>query len=345
VDEDDPEALAPGTGRIVSLSATGAVTPASCACCLAPPTSSQREDRGAESLIIPYCGECLRHASARTTRNLAVVVASLLIAGTLSFALPILSGALPLVPDVVVVLVLALLPVLVRSTLRMRPRPNHSSRERAAWWIADGQLACTNARWAGELGRANSAELRAAALPRAPFPLWLGLGPVSALVMAPFGWYLHHPLVRVLDLNETRIVLTVDGRPVTSVEPTSSESPLAGVEVRIPAGEHDLAAIASDGRELHRARVRIQSGRRHLYAPSGVRHCFWLEETRYGRLGSELGAIDPLTGSARFWVLPRRVDTWFAPNPEPRADRQSSGGVLVALRQSPCSEAPPARTP
>lgn len=345
MDEDDREALDPGTGRIVSLSAAGAVTPASCACCLAPPTSSRREDRAADSLIIPYCGECLRHASARTTRNLAVVVASLLCAGTLSFALPILNGALPLALDVALVVILAFAPVLLRLTLRPRPRPNHSSRERAAWWTAEGELVCTNARWAGELSRANSAELRPAAVSGPPFPFWLGLGPASALVMATLGWYLHHPVVRVLDLNETRVVLTVDGRPVTSVEPTSSESPSAGVEVRIPAGEHELAAIGSDGNELHHARVRIQSGRRHLYAPAGVRHCFWLEETRYGRLGSELGAIDPLTGAERFWVLPRRVDTWFAPNPEATADRQSSGGVLIALRQAPCTEAPPVRAP
>lgn len=332
-------------GRIVSLSATAAVTPASCACCLASPTSSRKEAVGEQSLIVPYCGECLRHASARTTRNLAVVVPSLLVAGTLSFALPIASGALPLVLAVALIVLLSAAPVVLRLGVRLKPRPHHSARERAAWWIREGELACTSTRWAGELARGNSAELRAARLSGPPFPFWLALGPVSALVMAPLGWYLHHPVVRILDLNETRIVVTVDGRPLASVEPTSSESALAGVEVRLPAGEHELVATSPDGAEVHRARVRIQSGRRHLYAPAGTRHCFWLEETRYGRLGSELGAIDPLTGRERFWVLPRRVDTWFAPNPEPTADRQSSGGVLVALRQAPCSEAPRARTP
>lgn len=331
-------------GRIVSLSAPHAITPASCACCLAAPTSSRLEDLGTRSLIVPYCGECLRHASARTTRNLAVTVASLLVAGTLAFALPIVSGAIPLVVDVAIVILLSLAPLLLRLGVRAKPRPNHSSRERAAWWVREGELACTNVRWAGELAKGNGAELRAATLAGPRLPYWLALGPVWALVMATLGWYLHHPVVRILDLNETRIVVTVDGRVLASVEPTSSESALAGVEVRIPAGEHELVARSSDGVEVHRARVRIQSGRRHLYAPGGIRHCFWLEETRYGRLGNQPFAVDPLTGAERFWVLPRRVDTWFAPNPEPTADRQSSGGVLTALRQAPCSEMPRSRT-
>jgi hypothetical protein len=299
--------------------------------------------RAAHSLIVPYCGECLRHASAQTTRNLAAVVASCLIAGTLAFSLPIATGALGLIADVAIVFGIALIPLVVRLSVRARPRPNHASAERAVWWSGDGELYCANARWARELAEANSAEMRSARVSEPRFASWLLVGPLSGLVLAPAGWYLHHPQVRVLDLNETRIALYVDGRHVADVEPTSAESTLAGIEIRIPAGEHELEARGPDGNAIHKARVNVRSGRHHLYAPGGERHCFWLEEARYGRLGSEPARVDPLTGVERFWVLPRRVDTWFAPNPAPPSEQQWSGGVLVALRQALCSEAPAER--
>jgi len=35
------------------------------------------------------------------------------------------------------------------------------------------------------------------------------------------------------------------------------------------------------------------------------------------------------------------IDTWFSPNPAAQsADVRSTGGVLTALRQAPCSAAP-----
>ncbi len=328
------------SGRIVALEAVGAVTPALCACCGGSPSTSRREVRNADALIVPYCGPCLRHVSARTTRNLAATVSSILLVGALSFALPIFRGALSLMVDVVLVLVAASIPIFVRLVLGARAKPNHVSAERAVWWLRDGELACKNARWAAELARANDAESRPASLSEPRLDAWLALGPLSALVLGPAAWYLHHPLVRVLDLNETRIELLVDGQRVAEIEPTSAESSAAGIDVRMPAGEHEVSAVGPEGNTVHSARVRVQSGRRHLYVPGGDRYCFWLEEARYGRAGRAEATVEPLTGSARFWVLPRRIDTWFAPNPSPPADEVSSGGVLLALRQAPCNEAP-----
>jgi hypothetical protein len=334
VDDEEP------SGRIVALEAVGAVTPPLCACCGGSPSTTRREERGARSLIVPYCGPCLRHVSARTTRNLAATVSSVLLAGALSFALPIARGSFSLSVDVAIVLLSASLPIVIRFALGARAKPNHVSAERAVWWSKEGELACKNPRWASELARANEAESRPASLSEPRLDVWLALGPLSALVLGPAAWYLHHPLVRVLDLNETRIELLVDGQRVAEVEPTSAESSAAGIDVRIPAGEHEVSAVGPAGNTIHTARVRVQSGRRHLYVPGGDRYCFWLEEARYGRAGRQEAAVEPLAGTTRFWVLPRRVDTWFAPNPSPPADQVSSGGVLLALRQAPCSEAP-----
>ena len=54
------------------------------------------------------------------------------------------------------------------------------------------------------------------------------------------------------------------------------------------------------------------------------------------------GAAISNESDARFdAVLPGGIDTWFAPNPgtaDPNA--RSSGGLLTALRQAPCTEAP-----
>lgn len=66
----------------------------------------------------------------------------------------------------------------------------------------------------------------------------------------------------------------------------------------------------------------------------------------YGRHGGRGTVVLPLAGADGFWVLPRRVDTWFAPNPPATGpDQRSSGGILVALRQSPCARAPRGTAP
>jgi len=86
--------------------------------------------------------------------------------------------------------------------------------------------------------------------------------------------------------------------------------------------------------------VRLVSGAMHFYAPASNGYCFWLEHTHYGRAKSFENDIEPLAGPSRFWVLARRVDTWFSPNPPATDDDRSTGGSLTALRQGPCNVAP-----
>jgi hypothetical protein len=99
---------------------------------------------------------------------------------------------------------------------------------------------------------------------------------------------------------------------------------------------------AVDGSALAHLLVEFQSGATHLFAPGAVATCFWLETTGYGQEQLVKPSYQPLPSEDHFWVLPGGIDTWFAANPAP-SDPQShsSGGLLTALRQAPCAEAPP----
>jgi hypothetical protein len=137
------------------------------------------------------------------------------------------------------------------------------------------------------------------------------------------------------------VEVSVDGRLAIFLEPTSGESPAAGVELRVPSGTRELVVrSAADGRLLSRQTARFEGGREHLFAPGSDGYCFWLESTGYGRARTERALRQPLEGEEKFWILPRGVDTWFAPNP-PAGEQsvRASGGVLTALRQAPCAEA------
>ena len=129
------------------------------------------------------------------------------------------------------------------------------------------------------------------------------------------------------------LTVTMGRAPAPPASAATTESASAGVDVTIPAGWRDLEARSIRGERLATARVRIQAGRQHLFAPGSPGYCFWLESTTYGR---RVGAtrIEPLEGHGRFWTLPQGVDTWFVPNPPAAsADAVSTGGVLTALRQ------------
>lgn len=332
------------TGRAITLGATDGVAPGGCACCGDAASSSRLESGPRGSLIVPYCARCLRHASARNTRVLAALVASALLAVTAAFALPLAWPWVPLVVHVMVTLVVSCVPIAIRFVAPKRRLPGHSASERAVWWQADGTLACTNARWAEALVKSASGSELSPLAPREPrFSPWFVAGPLVALFGGTTSWLMHHPIVRVLNLTDSRIEVVVDGRAELSVEPTSSESPSAGVEVRWPTGEHQLQARSAEGAVVSDARGMLESGSRHLYAPGSRGYCFWLEETRYGRAGAQAPRLEALPADRELWVLPPGIDTWFSENPAPAAaDARSSGGVLLALRQSRCRQAPPA---
>lgn len=333
--------------RLVALSPEGAVLPGLCACCGGTADSSRvevRESDGA-SVIVPYCSDCQHHASGVSTRALAVALASSLLAVTLAAGLPLL-GELPAVAYTLIVLAGALLPLAVGALWRRGPARGHRARGRAVWWLRTGELVCVNPHFAAELSVTSGTGVERRTLSEPVFSAWVWVGVILALVTAPFFYVLYHPRVRVVDLTGRRLVIVLDGRAVASVEPTSAESPAAGVDLRLPSGRHRLEARDSSGRVVSDTTVRIQSGADHLYAPGSDGYCFWLETNGYGRAGSPGPAIRPLRGDRRFWVLPVDVDTWFAPNPAPaRADDRSSGGVLTALRQARCADAPAAARP
>lgn len=342
-------AAAPGVeARVLAVPPHGLVLPGDCACCGGAAASSRVEIRSSDgaSLVVPYCTDCQRHVSAVATRTLAVTVASCLLAGTLAATLPLLDETLGAVAYGAIVLAGALAPLFGALVWPRRRAPGHTAAGRAVWWLADGRLACTNPRWAAGLAVEAGVESRRQTVGERVFSPWMLAGLLLALGAAPFLYWLYHPLVRVVDLTGARIEVRLDGRAVASVQPTSAESPAAGVELRLPAGKHLLESRDAHGHVVARAEVFIHSGAEHLYAPDARGYCFWLETTGYGRAGAQGPVIRPLAGRARFWALPLDVDTWFSPNPPPsRDDVRSSGGELTALRQAPCGEAPAAARP
>lgn len=330
-------------GRAVALPGDRAVVPQICACCAADGVRGVLERRGASDVFIPYCDGCLLHAASGFTRNLATALSSVLLSVAFSLALPLWSDALPLGWHVTIAVGAASVPVAMRLLLSPRRRPGHTASGRAAFWQVDGTLGCTNATFATALARANSVECHPARVREPRIAVWLFCAPLLAAVLAPLGYGLHNPRVRVVNLSAERIALRLDGRTLGTVMPSSAESPAAGAVLRIPAGERTLTVVSDErGQVLSEVRVTVVAGAMHLFAPGSDGTCFWLEETLYGRVDSEAPRLEPLTGSERFWVVPDGVDTWFAPNPPADEDGRSSGGSLLAIRQAPCNRAPSA---
>jgi hypothetical protein len=142
----------------------------------------------------------------------------------------------------------------------------------------------------------------------------------------------------VINLTAERLRLSVDGAATATLEP-SGVARAAAVELRLPRGEHELAAIDGENRVASVVRARLESGKDHLYAPASVGRCFWLELVGYGRDATH--AVRPLLAAERFFTLEADVDVWFADGPEvPASDRRSSGGTLTLLRAAPCARAP-----
>ncbi|HYQ17725.1 MAG TPA: hypothetical protein VEQ58_18255, partial [Polyangiaceae bacterium] len=165
-------------------------------------------------------------------------------------------------------------------------------------------------------------------------PVALGVAGAAGLALVPL-FSLYRAQLRVLNHGEEPVALLVDGRRVARVEPSSGESALAGVELTVPAGEHDFRVVSErDGSERFRAREHVEGGRPHLFAPDSAGYCFSIERRGYGDAGSEL-QTEALDGSNPFWVLPDGI-SWFSPNPEP-GPVQTSGGTLSCLRQRRCA--------
>jgi hypothetical protein len=259
----------------------------------------------------------------------------------LAAALPVLWPWLPLAAYVTLVLFGSALPIATAYFLRKRPTLPHAASGRGAWW-SERDLCAANGPWAIEFAELNGAKAELCELKEPWFSAWMLAGLIfSAGAIGLFHW-LHHPLLRIINVTEGRVQVTIDGRFQAFVEPTSVESPAAGVELRVPSGARELVVrAAGDGRLVSRQTEQFDGGRVHLFAPGSDGYCFWLESTGYGRAGKSSAHYEPLPTDRGFWTLPRDVDTWFAPNPPPgEGDARASGGILTALRQAPCAEAP-----
>ena len=340
VEATGPSPESSGEVCVVVLDPIGALVPEDCACCRAPAAASRVERQlvGEGSLIVPYCRACHRHAAADSTRDLAVVLASSLLALALATGLPIALAWARL--DVLLTLVLfgAALP-LGLALRRSRARRPHTTRARAVWWSPLG-LICTNPSWARRLADLNRVDCQPSAKQKRRFTAWMLAGPMLGTALTPFIHWLCHPLVRVVNLTETELVISADEHPLAAVGPTSVEHPEAGVELRAPAGRRVLRAHDRSGHLVAQDTVLVRSGRQHLYAPGEHDQCFWIETTGYGRDGPQTPTVRELSRNRHFWVLPRGIDTWFDRNPSQADDARASGGRLTALRQGRCRDLP-----
>lgn len=320
------------------------IVPAACACCGDVAASSAREIRGSDgaSIIVPYCSECHFHVSAERTRALGGAMSSALVGLTLAAALPLVWSLSPL-GYVAMVASAAALPLALVSVLSQPHRTGHAAPARAVFWLRDGRLACVNASWARALADANGCPYESLRLRSPRWNRWMWLGPAVVFLSIPLFFPAYFARVRIVNLTNGRLSIRCSGRTVAVLEPTSQESPGAGVEVRLPTGTQKLIAEDVAGRIIDDRTVTVEGRVAHLYAPGSDDYCFWLERTPYGRrAASDAGTIEPLPTATRFWALAAPIDTWFAPNPTTAHDARSSGGRLVALRQSACADAPPA---
>lgn len=328
--------------RSVRLPSYGAVSPHACAGCCAEPTQSLRErGPGGATLIVPYCNECHRDAAAVVTARISVVAASALLGITAAGILPLVLPTLGAVVHAGLSGTLAFFPMAF-AVWHGRARRGGSRwfwGEKAGWWGPRGFFLCANAEWAQRLAAANGSAAARVVSSSGGRSRWLLFGPAVSVVLALVTYPAYRAPVRILNLTDSPLMITVDGRAAVEVAPSSNESARAGSLVEWPTGRQEVLAISEDGREIARRSVHIRAGREHLFAPKANGTCFWTETSGYGRAGHASRLVAPLSSGTDFWVLPR-IDTWFAPNPTQVEDARSTGGVLVALRQALCEEAP-----
>jgi hypothetical protein len=242
---------------------------------------------------------------------LAVALSSSLLALTLAGALPLIWERVPLGVFALIVGLGSASPILAAALRHRTTAPGHSATARAAFWIASGELVCTSHAWAAELARLNGRTTSPVRIRDSEFSPWMLAGLLVGLSALPFFYRFYRPLVRIVNLTDSRLVVHVDGEVLTSIEPTSAESAAAGVELRVPAGQRRLEAKDPAGSIRSADVVTVRAASPHLYAPASDRYCFWIERTGYGRAASYGGDVEivPLEGEARFWVLPDEIDS------------------------------------
>ncbi len=318
------------------------VLPPKCARCMqdAGRRRIERSLRG-RTASVPYCTRCSALMGRLALRRLAVALSALLVGVCTALALPIAAPGIGVTATSAISLGASLLPVLLHALLPVLNRTSEPPWLRGAWWHGDA-LVCPHEGFAAIVHDRNPSTLQKAQRREPRFAVWMGAPLVVVALVGPWSARLHHPTVRILNLTGDRMLIEVDGAPAVSVDPTSAESTEAGIVVRVPAGRRRFEALDATGEHLVTARVTLKSGAQHLFAPASEEYCFWFESVGYGRQAFE-PTIRPLSGPTRFWTIPARVKLWFRPAPtQATADHRSTGGVVTALRQAHCAEAPPA---
>jgi hypothetical protein len=314
------------------------VAPPECACCGAPATERAAiGDRAGRELLVGYCRPCADHVAREQTRKLAAVLSSALLGVALAAGLPMIAPFLPLVACASLTLAASALPLAPLWWAR-HPSPGHARRGAAVRFDGESSLLCFDRAYANALAKSAGSQPTDAPTDRAS-PRELALPLVCALALAPAFYLREHPPLRTINANAESFELFVDGRSFGRVEPSSTESPGAGMATRIPAGTRVLRATGTSGRTIAEARVDVLSGRDHLFAPGAPETCFWLERAAYGRAEGGFERV-PLEGESRFWAIPDGVLGWFVPSPPPEEGARTTGGTTTVLRQGPCDEMP-----
>lgn len=346
-----PPPSPPWGGALVQVStAEGLLAPSRCACCMQPAGEPQRlETNGGPVIVVHYCSECHAHAAAARTRALAIGVASAFLGLGVAAATVLTLGSLQPALQSVLASLAAALPAI--ALLGRSPRPPHTTGGSAAWWRRRGQhgwaLVCTHPVWGAQVAATNGASCDVTRTRPTRAPLSLLTSMAVAALAVPAAHAALGVEVRVLNRYAVPAVVVIDGRHRGVVEPSSVESPAAGLQLHLVAGVHPVQLIAQDGRVLADTTASFRPGVDHLIAASEEPVCFWVERTVYGRASAPRAAREDLPGPGPVWELPGTMHRWFAPNPPTsESDDVSSGGALLALRQGRCgSSRPLAGTP
>ena len=306
-----------------------------CACCGALARHWQREWRawGAHAVIVPYCEACAVHAARPRILGLAACLSSLLV-GTAAAALLSLGAFASMWTVTCGAALLSVVPLLLAARVPLSRSAGHCAAGRAAFLVPDG-LACRNPRWAKDLARRHHSTVERRRLAESRLSPLAITGPVVAFILAPAFYSLFHPWVRVVNLTDKRLELSLDGVALGEVAPSSGESPAAGRELRFAAGSRRLRATDRSGKVVYNATVSILGGRRHLFAPGAKAGCFFIERRAFGRAVSPEPKRQALAGDGQFWVIPKSVDAWFVDAPS-STQQSLTGGVVTLLRQGDC---------
>jgi hypothetical protein len=323
---------------VVSGDFSQLVVPLGCASCGAA-TSRARllVGPGKRELFVPYCGGCLDRIARADTAAFSVVLASGLLSAGLAVAFPMLWPHAPLWLHAAATLAFAFSPyVLIYVLSKGRPWPSSAWPSVRLW--RERELVCDRRDFAEELaarsglGVSSRRELR---LARGAAP-WLA--PLLGVALAVTSHVWQHPALRVLNLTGTSLWLSVDGGEPIAIEPSTIESPFAGLSLRVPRGTRTLLVKSASGELVAQVTAALDPGHEHLFAPGSAGECFWIESTGYGK--EHHHEVHPLVSASRFWRLDVAVDTWFVPSPAAHTDGRSTGGTLTALRHAPCERAP-----